>query len=829
MAGIRKHTMKLSDLGLGAVLGLLGVGAIGSIVVLAGNRELWQSLVGMRSIWVDGLIWVSCIMFAGLALKAFIPKYAHLSLLALMLCFLSEGAGLFATLLMIGVAASAWVTGAFVLRWCYSSGKESTISASEALLVGAAICLAVAGTLLHFAVNSSTLYLGLCLLPVLGLRGLPAPSVVDLRQKASALDTWMRAIPYWAWVLGLGIAGWTLRWSSFPSLSYDDHALHLRLWTELLAERRAVFDVTTQIWSVAPFASDLLYSAVSLMAGSDARGGVNLVLELLLLALMVRILSRLQVAAWLQWLLVILMVSTPMMGYLLLSMQTELLMAVVVLAGLRLVLDAPDSWRGRHVLGVLACCALCLAIKLPGAVLGAMLFAALAVSRWVFRPTAPAAPVYLKWPALLVLAALIFVALHSYVYAWSVTGNPLFPLYNAVFKSPFAPSTNFSDERWIHGFSLKSYVEVFFKTSAYFESANYVAGWQYLLLLPLSLLAIWRAAVPKVLRLALLPLLGYGLIMFSATQYWRYMFPVMPIAGLVFYVLFTSKRRPVQIATVAVSCAIILMNLATYSKVSWLTSNSAAGKAMTPAGKQELLRAYAPVALLTEKVNQLAPGSRVLYPGSDPFGATLHGTPLYVNFYSSSRERRYGAIKDAAAMQAFVAEEKLDFAIVSMETAAPSAQSSLLREYMAHHGTALAQEGPYVLYRVEEDEVLYRTVFDSRVTEATVPREDAMPLPFPPAGITATPTSQVAPIRIQRAKQARYSVHFKCPSDSGFLIAQINWDKGAPYYRLVPCLANGVAFSEAVPIPVGVNEGLLYVTTRETTSAEVTGLMVEVN
>lgn len=55
----------------------------------------------------------------------------------------------------------------------------------------------------------------------------------------------------------------------------------------------------------------------------------------------------------------------------------------------------------------------------------------------------------------LLVAAILFVAplLPFCIYIWRQTGSPVFPLYNAVFKSPYWPLTNVLDPRWGgHGF-----------------------------------------------------------------------------------------------------------------------------------------------------------------------------------------------------------------------------------------------------------------------------------------------------------------------------------------------------------------------------------------
>lgn len=80
----------------------------------------------------------------------------------------------------------------------------------------------------------------------------------------------------------------------------------------------------------------------------------------------------------------------------------------------------------------------------------------------------------------------------------------------------------------------------------------------------------------------------------------------------------------------------------------------------------------------------------------------------------------------------------------------------------------------------------------------------------------ATAQPQIlAAMPTQRASQARYAARLRCPSDTGHFVAQINWDAGAPYYRLVACSAGVVAFAESVPIPARARQGLVYLTVRD--------------
>ena len=807
------------------LLGLLAFAVLAVMMALIKPSATFPASLGSGSLGADRLIWLVGVMLGAYVLKSWTPKYAHLGSLGLVLAYLLGSAGLVEVATVVLWLASVSATGALVLRWCYSSGKDADISATEAFVVGTAIWMAALGVMMHFPVNFRGFHLGVLLLPFLCLHGLPAQTATSLRSKALGFHAWMQSIPFWAFCLGLAIIGWSVRWAAFPSMAYDDHAGHLRLWTELLTERRALFDVKGQIWAVAPFASDLIYAGISLVAGADARSAINLMLAIALLALIARVLHQMRAPAWVQWLLVVLMATTPMLGNLLLTMQTELALAVIGMASLRLVLNAKGGWRGQYVLGILACSAMCAAIKLPGVIFGATMLLALAVNLWMQRGPARTASAYLKWPALIVIIVLAFVSAHSYANAWLTTGNPLFPLYNAIFKSPFAPVSNFSDPRWIHGFGIRSYVRAFFHTSEFFEGGNYTAGWQYLVMLPLALAAVWTAPIPSRLRLAIVPLLGFGFAMFAATQYWRYVFPVMPIACVTMAALFIGKNRTVRNASLALAILCILANLAFYHRVSWMMG-APAGTAYTQAEKQVLVSQYAPVAVLTGKVNQMAPGSRVLYPEDTPFGASLHGTPLYVNWYSPARSAQFAALKTPADVAAFLQQDRIDFAVLGLGDADTSnLPKKLLREHIAQYGTAVAQEGTYILYSLQDAPTVYRKAFDLKQ-----PGDIALLMPVTPQGVLATAQPRVlANLPVFRSRQARFGVKFNCPAKTGYFIAQINWDKGAPYYRLVACEAGGTFFDEAVPIPPGSTRAELYATVRDSDPVQVEKLTVELN
>ncbi len=821
--------------------------ALGGIACVAA-LALWPALapIAALSTSADTLMWMGSVaLSAWLLRRSMPPGAARPALLALVLAWLLWGVGLAGTAAVALWACGAWGTGRLMLRWLHSPSTQKTLGAVDALLVGGALWLALAGGLLHLPVNTRTLHLLLCALPPVALLCLPgeAAALRAAAGTATALTLlWLRAVPYWAWAAGLALLGWCLHWAWLPSASYDDHALHLRLWSELLAQRRAAFDVQTQIWAVAPFASDALHAALSLLAGADARGARNLALALATLLLLLRLMHRWSIKPIRAWMLVLLFASTPMFGQLLLTLQTELFLATLALAGMAWTgTQQPHAHLPGHAPAVLAAAALCAATKLPGAVMGAALIAAYTAACALVRRQRAAAPGagrrhWLAWGAFLL--ALTFVALHSYVLAWVKTGNPFFPLYNGIFQSPAYPAENFSDTRYAIGCSLVNYVRVFFDTSKFAESSDYAAGWQYLFIFPLAALALLRRRTPVGLRLLAVPVLGFGLAMFAATQYWRYMFPVLPLASVMMAALFLQEQagsapgkaaRYGQRALLALALVCLVLNMLRFTKISALMRMPPAS-AFTAVGRQNFMQRHAPAAYLTQRIpDNAAPDGaalRVLYPESAPAGALLRGTPLYLNWYTPARRTRFAALSSPKAMAKFLQHENIDYVIFHQRPAEENTEplpDALLRQWLARYGRPLAaageiKKGQYVLYRTSHIPAHYAAplfTLDEKTKEKGVDIDASSNNVFEHS------------FQVQRARQALLQLGYACPREAGTVVVDIAWDartatrtsaNGSRYRRTLACRAKNSAFIEALPIPSGTQQGTLKITATQNTT-----------
>lgn len=790
---------------------------VGSLVVVL-QVPATPGLYWNAATRIDLLGWSATVLLTTALVRQVAGPSANRWLLTLLLAYLAVGAGLVSSASVLGYAMSCLAAGSLTLRLLQPEGPAAGLIGS--LLLGTAVTLAVFGLLLHFPVNTRGLQASLLgaaplfwlLLP--GWQRCLQQWLADLGAAGRVLDRWSPG----EFVLLLGIGGFVARHAFLPTLMYDDNSLHLRLWTELGFYRQALFAVEGQVWSVAPFAVDLQHAIVSLLAGEDARAALDLFWLGLLLAGSWQLAQHLlPQQRGVQTVLLLLLLTTPMLSQLLIGLQTELFLAVLSLAGLQLLLQPKRGALLAQAPALLAVAALCCATKLPGAVLGLLLLAAATLQ---FHLLPAQEGLWRRPPPLRLLlgsgllALLGLVALHAYAYAWYRTGNPLFPLYNSLFKSAlFDSSQDFSDARWQHGFSLGTFWRVFHGTSAFHEGRNFVAGFQYLWLLPAAVVG-WLLNPGKTRWLPLLlPCLGFGVIMFAATQYWRYQFPVLPLAGLATLLLVPLASSLWQRVTLwAALLLAVVLNLLFLPGVAWPLS-LAPGQALNSRARDELLAAYTPAAALNAHLNRTAPGSRVVYPGSAPFGATLQGEPLYLAWIAPGFAAKAAAVGSEQDLRALLDQERIDYVIRDLDEPLTAGVGLwVLQDYLSRHAEPELQAGNHVLYRLTRGEVDYTPHYSRSETQR----------------LAAGP-QRMATLAVERAGAARLRLVFRCRQQGAELDVLLAWDRGRPFFQRLPCPERSSDYRVSMPVPPGAREATLQLTGSAGSEPEVGVIRVELN
>lgn len=769
----------------------------------------------------DFLAWTACCLLVAWLVGRNFKLMARPFYLLLLTFYFAVGVGLEESLTVILFLFSSVILGNFFLGIIFPRKNIINHDLDNYFIIGLVVQLAIFGALIHFKFNYRILYLIILITPVIiiFIQGRLINFWRYFLNKLSVNISVFNSIPYWNFILMVTLIGFVARYSFFPTIGYDDNALHLGMWTQLTYQHIYSFDVVSQIWAVAPFAVDILHSIVSLVAGDDARGALNIILLFLLFRQIWLISAHFLLTPSDRFLVILLLASTPMLGNLLVTLQTELFLAFLSASGVRVLLDSRSGLHSESNVVVLAIAAMCCATKLPGALLGVLMMSAGIAITWFRRGADGMHQTYINRVLLIFLILIItFVAFNSYLTAWRITENPVFPLYNGFFKSIYFNSENFSDLRYVTGFSINSYWNVFFKTSKYFESRDFVAGFQYLFLFPIALIVMLWNVTLKNKVVVLLPLLGFGLVMFSATQYWRYMFPILPLATVVIGHLLIPRDRVVALTARFAIGACIAFNFYFYPGISWFFVVEPQ-RAYTINGRQEITKEFAPAKVLTTYLNEryASQSVRVLY-SSDPFGASLRGDPIYGTWYSPSRQSRLNTIRRIEDVATFLKDEKIGFVVWDMsDSSMPNDPMWMLREHLSQFGLPEFQVGNYILYRVFEQDLSYREVFNSN--------EESHSQKYFLAKIKP---NIIANVKTDGAHVARYHVDYKCKEPKGFFVAQINWNVGSPYYRSVRCNDDLTRFSESIPIPLNATQGDIYITALDIPEVSVSKITLEI-
>lgn len=776
--------------------------------------------------WTIGVLATSFL----LNIKRFI--YSRLILITLLLLYLAMGVGIFSTLATIYFITSSYLLGRLTLR-LVSTEPLTVALFDHALLMGAGLYTCVFSVLIHFPINHQIIYLAILGMPFLCLAQEVTRSELlsSLQRSAVRSIASFQQTPFPSITVMVLFIGYISRFSFFPSVGFDDNVLHLRMWAELTQYHFYSFDIEHQIWSVAPFAIDLLHSIISIASNSDARGALNIAMLGLLLRAVWIISSSFLNKHFDKTLLLLLFCSTPILSTLLTSLQTELFLALLVTMGAKVILEEKKGDANTRSLAILAAASLCAATKLPGMVLGLTLVIAyvplLLREKINFKSDIRT---YRVGVYAALISILTFTALQSYIYSWVVSNNPLFPLYNEIFKSPYFALRNFADPLYQKGFSIQSFWSIFYKTSAFYESSNFVAGFQYLYLLPIGLIALLASkTISTRAKLTLtIPTLVFGVVMFSASQYWRYLFPVVPLASVIVGFLLYHTRAISGESTNASSFIrgvfifFIATNIFFLPGITWYFSNPTQ-LSYTQQGKAIVTETIAPSKSITTYLSKHAKNPTVLYDPNASLGATLLGKPIYLNWYSPKQVDEYNQIKTKADIISLLERNNIEYVVWDSTQAAIQINRKEMLEFLTLHGQPIYQAGPLIAYKLSAGEVQYKPFFDIH--------NDALN-----TGATATNSLMadttpkvIATIAISNARSAKYDVAFECSNSSGSFIAQINWNVFPVYYKLIPCVEGRVNFTETLPIPEGATSGNIYITTRDRQSVKVIDLSIGLN
>lgn len=480
------------------------------------------------------------------------PWAALLACVAALAVFSGNGQALVAALLVL---LASLVVGRAVLRLFRVREEAAGLTAS--LLVGAGMYGTLIGLAAPYPVHYAWTYGPALLLPILlGRRWIAAEGGAWLRRRHQP------QLPHWgaAAVDGLigGIALVHVGIALLPEMGQDALAVHLYVGNQLATRHAWSFDTVKYVWAVMPMLADWIFAAGIMLGGETAARLLN-VGFIGLVAVLVRELVRWcgGNSAAQRWALLVFL-SMPLTFSLAVSLFIESIWTSFVLAGvLALLRVVGDDGKPREAVPAGVFIGFALAAKAVTLTLMPILLAVL-----LARPR--------KWLtpggiASVVGATVLGILLGGfpYVNAWLRTGNPVFPFFNALFRSPLYPIENFESasmfSRWLRwDFPYQSA----FNSIQFIEGQPGSGGFQWLLVVvPAAVLLVlaWRRRALALLLIAL----GSIVIAFASVAYLRYVFPAFALACAAAGVALADDRfgRAPRVMLGVVAAGAVAMNL----------------------------------------------------------------------------------------------------------------------------------------------------------------------------------------------------------------------------------------------------------------------------
>ncbi|MDP1722743.1 MAG: glycosyl transferase [Candidatus Gottesmanbacteria bacterium] len=498
-------------------------------------------------------------------------------------------------------------------------------------LVGAGVYGTAAGLLAHFPVNYPGVYgVALSLPLILGWR-----VVVEQVKNILALVAQRSHAGFNVNKLDVAIAVVALVYfvvALMPEVGFDALAMHLFVSAHLALRHQWGFDASTYVWAVMPMLGDWIFSVGYMLAGETAARLIN-VGFIFILGWLVRglVLWAGGSAIGARWA-VLVFLSTPLTFTEGSSLFIESVWASFVVAGTLLVLRVSTASGNPKVelpvAGLLLGCAL--AAK---AVTFTILPVLLLLLVWRYRS-------WYKTAGLLLLALslslFLAIGIIPYATAWRLTGNPVFPLFNKIFQSPYYPSaSNFDNPLFSAGITWDVLYRVTFESGKYLEAYAGASGFQWLLLFIPALVTL--IALRQVRGVALLLVGTFAVAaVFYSQSYLRYVFPSCAILAAAMGVALSaefSTRSFIRNGWYAAVVTAVALNLL-FLNAGAFYRDFALKPILHSSARDRYLLDRLPIRNAVELVNHLNIGRKPVAVFSAPMTAGLAADALYPNWYN---------------------------------------------------------------------------------------------------------------------------------------------------------------------------------------------------
>jgi hypothetical protein len=558
------------------------------------------------------------------------------------------------------------VSSSLLGNWILTKIKIESHSWVIDFLVGAAIYGFFVGIFAHFPINYPGFYGVLLFTPILLGWGILKKWGSDLFKRLLMHET-INGID-WINVLIAAFALVYVAVAFMPEVGHDALVAHLFIPAHLLHRQQWGFDVGMYVWAVIPAFGDWIYSILYLLGGESSARLINVwyifVITYLIQAFIRWIGTPGQSGAlWAP----LIFISSPLVFAEGNSLFIDSIWTAYILAGLlvfsKVVIpysSSPESKTQNLIIGAIFF-GTALATKVLTLIFFPILFIILLVSykNWIHSK----ADIKLFVFAVLILVA---VSCSAYIYAWYVTGNPVFPFYNKVFNSPLYPPENFIDSRWNKGISWDFLYRVIFRSGDYLEAMPGVAGFQWLSIFLPSLAALFFIKNKRVIYIAVVAFASIA-ICFYSTAYLRYVFPAFAllcgICGIGIHFI-SNMGKWQQLIITFIGFATLVLNALFFPAGLSVYEDFPLQTIVGDGNKERYLLNRLPLRRAVSLVNELNIDKTPVAIFATPQAAGISSDALYVNWYNTTWGPEVRKISSASSAAELLILKNINFVII---------------------------------------------------------------------------------------------------------------------------------------------------------------------
>jgi hypothetical protein len=315
--------------------------------------------------------------------------------------------------------------------------------------------------------------------------------------------------------------------------------------------------------------------------------------------------------------------TTPLVQLVTGSLFVENTLAVMILGAISAIWAFGETRRTGFLYAAAILGGTALAVKL-----GALSFLLLALPFLLWEVAKLRPPV-----AACALALFLFLiaGLPPYAVAWWKTRNPIFPFRNEKIHSPLLdPTVAFQDNEFRQPLAWTNPFDLTFRTHRFYEGQNGTLGFQYLLFLPLGLLAALLTRSRRAVS-ALVIAVGAAILILRSEPNARYLYAAMPLLFVPFGELVGALKtdRALRGVLLALAGICAALNLYFLPGSGWYHKDFHMRSPFSAAARERYLREYIPIRPAIAQFNIAHPGASIFLANdedvADPLGDVYQG------------------------------------------------------------------------------------------------------------------------------------------------------------------------------------------------------------